>query len=130
TFFQAYCQLAWVHDVVYFLGYDRTSARLAQAEAAIQAAFRLRPDAGEAHLARAENFYRGHLDYDHALPELEVARQTLPEDPRIVGLMALIQGRSGRGEESTRNVEHAVALDPRNVFILLAIADSCRDLRR
>src|SRR4029077_5502413 len=58
TFFQAYCQLAWVHDVLYFLGYDRTPARLAQAEAAIQAAFRLRPDAGEAHLARAENFYR------------------------------------------------------------------------
>src|SRR5262245_26935227 len=23
TFFQAYCQLAWVHDVLYFLGYDR-----------------------------------------------------------------------------------------------------------
>ena len=67
TFFQAYCQLAWVHDVLYFLGYDRTSARLALAEAAIQAAFRLRPDAGEAHLARAENLYRGYLDYDRCV---------------------------------------------------------------
>ena len=130
TFFQAYCQLAWVHDVLYFLGYDRTSARLAQAEAAIQAAFRLRPDAGEAHLARAENFYRGYLDYDNALTELEVARQTLPNDPRIFELMGLIQRRSGRWEESTRNLEHAVDLDPRNVFTLLAIADSYRDLRR
>ena len=130
TFFQAYCQLAWVHDVLYFLGYDRTSARLALAEAAIQAAFRLRPDAGEAHLARAENFYRGYLDYDNALTELEVARQTLPNDPRIFELMGLIQRRSGRWEESTRNLEHAVDLDPRNVFTLLAIADSYRDLRR
>ena len=130
TFFQAYCQLAWVHDVLYFLGYDRTSARLAQAEAAIQAAFRLRPDAGEAHLARAENFYRGYLDYDNALTELEVARQTLPNDPRIFELMGLIQRRSGRWEESTHNLEHAVDLDPRNVFTLLAIADSYRDLRR
>ena len=130
TFFQAYCQLAWVHDVLYFLGYDRTPARLAQAEAAIQAAFRLRPDAGEAHLARAENFYRGYLDYDNALTELEVARQTLPNDPRIFELMGLIQRRSGRWEESTRNLEHAVDLDPRNVFTLLAIADSYRDLRR
>ena len=130
TFFQAYCQLAWVHDVLYFLGYDRTSARLAQAEAAIQAAFRLRPDAGEAHLARAENFYRGYLDYDNALTELEVARQTLPNDPRIFELMGLIQRRSGRWGESTHNLEHAVDLDPRNVFTLLAIADSYRDLRR
>jgi TolB-like protein/DNA-binding winged helix-turn-helix (wHTH) protein/Tfp pilus assembly protein PilF len=130
TFFQAYCQLAWVHDVLYFLGYDRTPARLAQAEAAIQAAFRLRPDAGEAHLARAENLYRGYLDYDNALTELEVARQTLPNDPRIFELMGLIQRRSGRWEESTRNLEHAVDLDPRNVFTLLAIADSYRDLRR
>ena len=130
TFFQAYCHLAWVHDVLYFLGYDRTSSRLAQAETAIQAAFRLRPDAGEAHLERAENFYRGYLDYDNALTELEAARQTLPNDPRIFELMGLIQRRSGRWEESTRNLEHAVDLDPRNVFTLLAIADSYRDLRR
>src|SRR5581483_9388010 len=54
SFFEAYCQLAWAHDHLYFLGYDHTPARLALAEAAIDAAFRLRPDAGEAHLARAE----------------------------------------------------------------------------
>jgi TolB-like protein/DNA-binding winged helix-turn-helix (wHTH) protein/Tfp pilus assembly protein PilF len=130
TFFQAYCQLAWVHDVLYFLGYDRTPARLALAEAAIQAAFRLRPDAGEAHLARAENLYRGYLDYDAALTELKLARETLPNDPRIFELMGLIQRRSGRWEESTRNLKRAVDLDPRNVFTLSAIADSYRDLRR
>jgi len=130
AFFQAYCQLAWAHEVLYFLGYDRTPARLALAEAAIQAAFRLRPDAGEAHLARAENLYRGYLDYDDALTELEVARQTLPNDARIFELMGLIQRRSGRWEESTRNLEHAVDLDPRNLFTLSAIADSYRDLRR
>src|SRR6266496_4526525 len=130
TFFQAYCQLARTHDVFYFLGYDRTSARLALAEAAIQAAFRLRPDAGEAHLARAENLYRGYLNYNDALTELEVARQTLPNDPRIFELMGLIQRRQGRWEDSTANLEHAVDLDPRNLFTLLAIADSYRDLRR
>ena len=40
------------------IGFDRTPERLALAEAAIEAAFRLRPDAGEAHLARAEHLYR------------------------------------------------------------------------
>jgi serine/threonine-protein kinase len=130
TFFEAYCQLAWVHDVLYFLGYDRTPARLALAEAAVQAAFRLRPEAGEAHLARAENLYRGYLDYEGALTELEVAHQTLPNDARIFELIGLIQRRSGRWEESTRNLERAVDLDPRNLFTLSAIADSYRDLRR
>ena len=67
TLFQAYCQLAWVHDLLYHLPWTMTSARLALAEAAVEAAFRLRPDAGEAHLARAENLYRGYLDYDNAL---------------------------------------------------------------
>src|SRR5205823_2349122 len=54
SFFQAYCQLAYTHDQLYFLGFDHSPARLALAEAAIQAAFRLRPDAGDTHLARAE----------------------------------------------------------------------------
>ena len=67
TFVQAYCQLAWVHDELYHFRFDRTPERLALAEAAIDAAFRLRPDAGEAHLARAGHFYRGYRNYDGAL---------------------------------------------------------------
>jgi TolB-like protein len=86
SFFQAYCQLAYAHDALYFLGFDHTPERLGLAEAAIQAAFRLRPDAGEAHLARAWNLYRGYLDYDGALAEGEVARQTLPNEPRVFEL--------------------------------------------
>jgi TolB-like protein/class 3 adenylate cyclase len=55
AFFLAQCQLAYAHDNLYFLGIDHTPERLAQAEAAIQAALRLRPDGGEAHLAQAEH---------------------------------------------------------------------------
>jgi serine/threonine protein kinase len=59
SFFQAYCLLSHTHDLLYFFAFDRTPARLSLAESAIQEAFRLRPDSGEAHLARAENLYRG-----------------------------------------------------------------------
>jgi hypothetical protein len=38
------------------------------------------PRCGEAHLARAQNLYRGYLDYDAALAELEVAAKTLPNN--------------------------------------------------
>jgi TolB-like protein len=104
SFFQAYCQLAFTHDYLYFFGHDRTPARLALAEAAIQAAFRLRPDAGEAHLARAENLYRGYLDHEGALAELEVARQSLPNNSHLFQLIGSIERRRGRCEESIRNL--------------------------
>jgi serine/threonine protein kinase/Tfp pilus assembly protein PilF len=130
TFLQAYCQLAWTHDQLYILGLDRTPARLGLAEAAINAAFRLRPDAGEVHIARAENLYQGYLDYEGALAELEVARQTLPNDARLLALKGYIQRRQGHWEESTRNLENAVDLDPRNLHLLQQIALTYHDLRR
>src|ERR1700732_896370 len=55
SFLLAQCQLAQAHDQLYFISGDHTAARLAQATAAVEAAFRLRPDAGEAHLARAQH---------------------------------------------------------------------------
>jgi serine/threonine-protein kinase len=130
SFFEAYCQLAYAHNALYFLGYDHTPARLAMAEAAIQAAFRLRPDAGEAYLANAGNLYRGYLDYDGALAELEAARRTLPNDSRVFELKGFIKRRQGRWEESTRNLERAIDLDPRNVYTLQQIAISYGFLRR
>jgi TolB-like protein len=130
SFLQAYCQLAFAHDYLYWFGFDRTAARLALAEAAIQAASGLRPDAGETHLARAENLYRGYLDYDGALAELEVPRQTLPNDPRVFRLTGFIQRRQGRWEESTRNLERAVDLDPRNLTGVQELAFSYQILGR
>jgi len=130
SFFQAYCQLSHTHDLLYFFGFDRTPARLTLAESAIQAAFRLRPDSGEAHLARAENLYRGYLDYDGALAELEVARQSLPNDPMVFELKGYIERRQGRQQEALRNLERAMDLDPRNFFTLQQIAATYERLRR
>jgi serine/threonine protein kinase/tetratricopeptide (TPR) repeat protein len=131
SFFDAYCQLAYVHDALYFFGADHTSARLALAEAAIQAAARLRPDAGETHLARAQNLYWAYGDYDGALAELEVALQTLPNDARIFKLTGLIQRRQGRWEESTRSLERAVELNPRDSeTLVLGVAGNYWLLRR
>jgi len=129
SFFEAYCQLAYANDNLYFLGNDHTPARLALAEAAIQSAFRLRPDAGEAHLARAENLYRGYLDLDGALAELETARRTLPNDSRVSELSGYIVRRQGKHEEAIKNLQRALELDPRNFFILEQIALSYQNLR-
>ena len=130
SFFQAYCQLAHTHDRIYFLGYDHTPARLALAEAAIETAFRLRPDAGEAHLARAQNLYRGYLEYNAALAELEVAGQTLPNNAGVFELKGYIQRRQGKQEEAVHSLERAIELEPRNIFTLQQIGLSYHHLRR
>src|SRR5205823_2630047 len=131
SFFDAYCQLAFAHDALYFFGEDHTSARLALAEAALQAASHLRPDAGETHLARGQNLYWAYGDYDGALAELEFARQTLPNDARIFGLTGLIQRRQGHWEESTQNLERALELNPRDIeTLVLGVASNYSLLRR
>jgi TolB-like protein/tRNA A-37 threonylcarbamoyl transferase component Bud32/Flp pilus assembly protein TadD len=129
-FFHAYCQLAHTHGLLYLLGVDHTPERLTSMEQAVQAAVRIRPDAGEAHLARAENLYFGYLDYDGALAQLEMARRTLPNNLQVFAVQGYIQRRQGRWEESTRNLERAIDLDPRNFYLLQQIALSYGLLRR
>ncbi|MEO5718725.1 MAG: hypothetical protein ABIR29_09165 [Chthoniobacterales bacterium] len=129
SFFPAYCQLSRTQMAIYLL-FDHSSARLAEAEAALQAAVRLRPDAAETHLAQAYGLYSGYLDYDGAMAELEKARQTLPNDPEVFSLAGYIQRRQGRWEESTRNLERAIELDPRNILTLQQTSGSYLMFRR
>ena len=130
SFFEAYCQLAYVHEYLYALWGDHTPARLALAEAAVQAATRLRPDAAETHLARAQYLYFGLRDYAGALAELEIARRALRNDPRLFFLTGSILRRRGQQEEGLRNLDRAVELDPRNFNTLQQIALSYQFLRR
>ena len=130
VFLLAWCELASNHDQLYFLGYDHTPARLASAEAAVQTAQRLRPDAGETHLAVAQHRYRGYRDYDGARAEIAIAQRTLPNDPLPVELLGFIDRRQGRWTESTRNLERAIELDPRNFYTLQQISLSYRFLRQ
>src|SRR5213594_3208469 len=131
SFFDAYCQLAYAHEVLYAVqGFDHTPARLALAEAAVQAATRLRPDAAETHLVRAQYLYYGLRDYAGALAELEIARRALPNDPRLFELTGYILRRRGQQEEGLKNLQRAVELDPRNFDILQQIAGSFQLLGR
>ena len=129
-FFLAFCELAAVHDQLYFENLDHTPARLALAEAAVKTALRLRPDAGEAHLALAQHLYHCYLDYDGARAELAIAQRTLPNDARIFTLAGYILRRQGHWEDSTRNLERALELDPRNLDLLQQISMSYRLQRR
>ena len=122
SFFAAYCQLAVASDSLYGFSGNHTQTRLATGDAAVATAFRLRPDAGEAHLARANHLYQAYRDYDGALAELEVARRTLPNDPNIFELTGAIMRRRGKHEEGVQLYQRAAQLDPRNIYTLQQLA--------
>ncbi len=131
SFFDAHCQLAYAHEQLYAVtGVDHTPARLGLADAAVQGATRLRPDAAETHLARAQYLYYGLRDYAGALAQLEIARRGLPNDPRLFEVTGYILRRRGQPEEGLQNLQRAVELDPRNFFTLQQIALSYQSLGR
>ena len=130
AFALAHYQLAHAYDLLYFVGGDHTPARLAMADAAIQALARLRPNSGEAHLALAKHYYWGYLDYDRARGELELAKKSLPNDSLPFLLVGYIDRRQSRWTESTKNLERAVELDPQNPGVLEQINRSYMCLRR
>src|SRR5437667_4074119 len=122
NFFLAFCQLAYVHDLVYQQEIDHSSARLALAKLAIDSAFRLRPDSGEAHLALGWHLYWGYSDYDRARAELALAQLSLPNNARVYELAGFIDQSQGRWADATHNLERACELDPRNIPYLIALA--------
>jgi TolB-like protein/class 3 adenylate cyclase/Flp pilus assembly protein TadD len=129
-FLLAYCELVHAHAELYFYNFDHTDARRALAESALQNAIRLRPDAGETHLAHAEFLYRCLAKYDRSRAELALAARSLPNNSRIYALTGFIDRRQGNWEEAIRNLEKAVELDPQNLLSLQQIAAGYPFLRR
>jgi tetratricopeptide (TPR) repeat protein len=121
-FLLAWCLLSRLHGALYWTGHDHTQPRLDLANVAVQTALRLQPKAGEAHLALATYYYYGFRDYARASSELASARSTLPNDAEVFLYTGLIDRREGHWEEATRNMERALELDPRNLFILQQLA--------
>src|SRR5438477_2978018 len=129
-FLLAYCRLAYAHDFLYIANLDRTPARCAAANTAVQAALRLQPDSGEAHLALAWHLFSCYLDYDHAREELRVAQPLLPNTSEVLELTGLMDRRQGRWEDSARNLGKALQLDPRNLYFFQQMALTYHCLRR
>jgi TolB-like protein/Tfp pilus assembly protein PilF len=130
TFVLAYCDLARAHAYAYHLGVDRTPARVALAKTARDAALRLGPDRGEPHLAAADVAFHCDLDYETALKEVDIARGKLPNDAFVFALPAYIHRRQGHWENCAKDLEHAVQLDPRNIWLLQDTAQTYQFLRR
>ena len=130
NFFLAWCLLAKTHGALYKQGYDRTPARADLAHAAVGKALQLRPDAGAAHLALATYYYYALGDFGKARQELLIARNTLPNDPEVFLYSGFINRREGHWEQAAKDLEEALDLDPRSLFLLQQLALTYEPLRR
>jgi tetratricopeptide (TPR) repeat protein len=114
TFLLAHYQLAFTNDLIYFANYDHAETRLALAQSSIDALVRLRPDAGETHMAKANQFFWGYLNYRAAREELVKAQRELPNNAQLFQMFGQMNRWEGRWEEASQNLQRAIELDPRN----------------
>jgi tetratricopeptide (TPR) repeat protein len=84
----------------------------------------LRPNLGEAMLAKGYYHYACLKDYDTAVLYFERARQYLPNSSRIPELLAFVTRRRGQWDQSEIYFNEAEQLDPRNVSLLTQHAQS------
>jgi serine/threonine-protein kinase len=123
TFAAAFAALAWVHDWNYH-DFDPTPARKAKALAAAVEALRLQPSLPEAHLAMGFYYYYCERDYQAALNEFAIARQSLPNSAEVYMAIGAIERRQGKWTESTANLEKAASLSPNDSWVLQNLADN------
>ena len=101
-----------------------------QAEAALAKAVRLRPDAGEVHLAQARCFYELNANFEQATIEVDLARRALPSNAAVESLASFIARDQNQWEEAVRCLERTVVLEPRNFDRRFDLAVAYRLLRR
>src|SRR5262245_3566082 len=112
SFALARARLAFVRIWTYWFVAGTPDSVAEEAKREVEHALRLQPDLPEGHLALGYYHYWGHLDYDRALKEFELARSGVPAE--AVNAIGDVLRRQGRFDESIRYRQEAVHLDPRS----------------
>lgn len=114
SFAMAWARLSLDHGSMYIFGYDMTTERAALAKETADKARELAPNTYYTHLAQGYYSYRCNKDYRTALAELGKAVERRPKDARLLASISYIQRRMGNWQESIRDLERSLELDPQN----------------
>lgn len=126
----AHATLAHCYMKMYWEGYSGVPNPLETAKAAVDIASEIAPNLADVHLARADYFYHGLLDYDRALNECELALRSRPSDPFVLVSIGAIKRRQGKWLESVDYMRRGCDLDPRNAMFASNLGISYRRMRR
>jgi TolB-like protein/Flp pilus assembly protein TadD len=101
-----------------------------KARASAEAALRLQPNLGEAHLALGQCIYWFDQNYDGALAEFDTALRLAPNNSETGGLIAAIKRRQGKWDESLEAYQKISRLDPQNPNITRNLLFTYTSMRR
>ena len=80
------------------------------------------------------DFYQLKGDLNSALVSYQKARDLIPNDPKVLSVIAFLQSESGRESEAIANLQKQLALDPQNIVAMnnlaFMLADTSTDLDR
>jgi TolB-like protein/class 3 adenylate cyclase/Tfp pilus assembly protein PilF len=126
----AWARLAVARSQLYFNGVDPETNSGAAVKEAADRAISLQPQLGEAWLAQGVYRYRVLRDFKGGLQSYEEALRRLPNSAFVLEQMAHLERRLGQVDVAQKHYQAAAQLDPRNIGILLTLADTFGTLRR
>src|SRR5262249_29130446 len=126
----AWARLAVARSQLYFNGIDLETNSGAAVKEAADRAMSLQPELGEAWVAQGVYRYRVLRDFQGALQSYEEALRRLPNNAFVLQQMAHLERRLGQADVAQKHYQAAAQLDPRNIGILLTLADTLQTARR
>ena len=134
NFAPAYCALSKTEiDLVSAASATEDREHLELARRAAEAALRLRPDLGEAHLALARYYFYAGVqtsNYDRAREELAIVLRKLPNNAEALAIDGRIGRHQNRWDASLANLQKANELDPRNGEVAFDLTKIYFEMRR
>ncbi len=126
----AWARLSVARSQLYFNGIDPETNTGAKVKEEADKAMSLQPELGEAWLAQGVYRYRILRDFQGALQSYEEALRRLPNSSYVLEQMAHLERRLGQIEAAQKHYQAAAQLDPRNIGVLLILADNFSSARR
>jgi eukaryotic-like serine/threonine-protein kinase len=131
NFALAYCALAATQVDLSRVTQDPKHLELAKKAA--EAALRVRPDLGEAHLELARYYFEAGVltnNYDRAREELAIVRRKLPNNSEALWIEAMIGRHQNRWDASLADLRKANELDPRSGEVAFQLQHIYFEMRR
>jgi TolB-like protein/Tfp pilus assembly protein PilF len=110
--------------------YEPLDSWKTKARTSAEAALRLQPNLGEAHLALGQCIYWFDQNYDGAVAEFDTALRLAPNNSETGGLIAAIKRRQGRWDECLEAYQKISRLDPQNPNITRNLLFTYTSMRR
>jgi len=124
NFADAYGYAAYVHQALYWYGYDRNIKPLKIAKEYIEKGLELDSDSPVLHATRGYYYYWVNRDYTRALEDFIYARDAVPNNAEYIANIGWIERRLGRFDNAIDNFLAGYKVDPKWVAILTSLSQT------